>query len=109
MCALEEPTPLVGRNPDKSRVRRLRDPPRSVPRRHRPSKGARAGLAIGGLADATLDHRPRASPGETVMRHNARQQRTLVLSMFLASVPKLRRLSSQDRAVFQADSETATV
>jgi hypothetical protein len=37
------------------------------------------------------------------MRHNARHQRAQVLSMFLASVPKLRRPSSQKGAVFRAD------
>src|SRR6266851_3683076 len=49
----------LGSLPDRSRIRRLRDRPRSVPRCHRPSKAARTGLAIGGLADR--DSRPPTS------------------------------------------------
>ena len=47
-------------------------------------------------------------PFENTMRHNARHQRAQVLSMFLASVPTHRRLSSQKGAVLRGDLLQAT-
>jgi hypothetical protein len=44
------------------------------------------------------------TPSETTMRHNARQQRAQVLSMSLASVPKLRGLLIAKNARFSAES-----
>jgi hypothetical protein len=48
-------------------------------------------------------------PCETIMRHNARQERAQVLSTFLASVPKLRGLSSQRTPDFWPNLSKAAV
>ena len=70
---------------------------------------ARGTTCSDGEASCRVDTRRAFSrPGEDTMRHNARHQRTLVLSMFLASVPKLRWLSSQKMPDFRADLLEAT-